>query len=180
MSIYFCGVDVGYENGAICLLSPDFKEIIFQDITDKNPKGVHWHSPLISFFRRNKDFILSIAIEKVSTSPRQGVVSAGKFMYANGVLQALAELTDKSWHTVAPLKWQECTGVSINKEVLEVDDTPEERGKKRNRNKYALKTSSYEWAKAKFPNADLGKRNFNRSDALGIAYYLSQRPKAIR
>lgn len=170
---YYCGIDPGYANGAICLLREDLQEIIFHDITDKLPTSVKWYMPLIDFFRLRAKELKYIMIEKVSTSPMQGVVSAGNFKAAAMILEVLSALTGVPYDLVLPVKWQENTKVSIQKETLLDTETPAEREKKRRKNKENLKKSVFAWAQATYPQAELRSftKDSNRADALGIAHY---------
>lgn len=176
MLSFYGGIDPGYASGAICMLSDDFKEIRFYDIDNKQVKGVKWHTPLIKFFQENKNEFIAIAVEQVSPSFNQGVVSAGHFKGAAMVLEALAECTGAPVVSVLPIKWQAGLGVSVEKTKLTTDQTPDERKKTRKDNKSNLKKSIYAWAKATFPHAELRSfsKDSNRADALGIAFWASQ------
>lgn len=177
--IYVLGIDPGYSNGALCILSEDHNTVIFHDINDKSKR---WHDPLIKFFKDYKAIIDYIAIEKVGTSMRQGNVSAGKFKGSAMVLETLAALTDIPYEVVVPTKWYERRGVDFVRKENDPDASPEEREKTYRKNKYDLKKSTFYWAKSKFPAAELG--NFtddkDRADALGIAYYALQQAKSMK
>lgn len=171
--LYFCGIDPGYVNGAICLLSEDGKEVLFYDIKEGKDPGL-WHRGPAQFLYETVELIHSGAIEKIATSPMQGVVSAGKFYGAYMVLRCLLDQTNKPWKEVVPVKWQESLGVSFVKESIDDEESSFEREKKRQRNKVNLKKSVYAWAKSKYPQAELDTytKHSNRADALGVAHWV--------
>lgn len=171
---FVLGADPGL-TGAIALLREDLKEIVFVDFEKIDP----WEDQVIDFIQEWAPHLKAVAVELVHSSPAQGAMQAAKMNMTSGVLQGLLKLTSKvyeiPYYRVSPQKWQAEIGLVTEKEGLYDDETPEERAKKRRKNKYSLKKGIFIWGKEKFDGVELRKfpEDSNRADALAIAYWLS-------
>jgi hypothetical protein len=164
---YTLGADPGFANGAICLLSRNLKNIVFFDVKDDTLND------LSDFFSLWSLQVERAVLEKVNASPMMGVVSAFNFGRGYGWVEALLTNYRISYECVTPQKWLTVVGNRPLKEALPYDGSQKERDKIRRHNKKEGKQATFDWAKKKFPTAELRSlsKDSNRADALGIAYW---------
>jgi len=154
------GIDPGSASGAVAVLSENEEYIDFFDIKN-NP------FELILFLTNitaNLDYEIKICnLEKVSAFPGQGSVSGFNFGVGYGIIQSALISLKIPYNIINPKDWQaNLEGLPSKKAGV----TKEQRRKQ-------LKQAIYEWAKRRFPRAELRSFNkdTNRADALGLAFY---------
>jgi len=165
---YYLGIDPGYKSGAFCLLSYDLKSVTFFDIENNLIE-------IASFLKAYNEHVrIAFAmLERVHSSPRQGVASAFNFGRGYGWMEALLNCVNIPYEAVEPKKWMANIPTEAKQELLNDSMNQKEREKLRNRNKVNLKKNTFDFCKHIFPTAELVNfsKHSNRSDALGIAYY---------
>jgi len=175
---YFIGIDPGISSGSICIASEDFQTIKFIDIKEEQE--------VCDITNEFGQAILTwtettAALERVSASPQMGSVSAFSFGRGFGRLEALLCAWQIPFRTVAPQKWQQAIStIPFNKPRAPSEDIKQVR-RDLDKRKREVKSSVYEFVSKIFPHADLtyttdkGRKakDFNKSDALAIAYWLS-------
>jgi len=173
---YYLGADPG-RKGAIALLPDDkFSPPTIISFLDQEP----WEDQVIDILQEWGGKLRACGVELVNSAPIQGADQAAKLASTSGVLRGILKMTalacEIPYYRVSPQKWQGEIGLSIPKEGLYDDQTPEERKKIRAKNKYNLKKGVYIWAKQKFPKAELKsfkEGGSDQADALAIAYWIS-------
>lgn len=172
---YILAADPGV-SGAIALLPDDGSLPI---VIDLKPEGAHWEDQVIDIIQKWAPKLRACAVELVGSAPRNAAHHTAKLCTSSGILRGLFRLTARVYNIpyklVTPQKWQSGIGLVTSKENLYDDQTPDERKKIRNRNKYNHKKAIYVWAKGKFPDTNFSKfqeGGSNQADALGIAYWM--------
>ena len=141
----YIGIDPG-KTGAIAIIYPGKIKIIdFENFVKTNIFDTNYH-PLRS--------VINAVIEKVSSSPQQGVCSAFSFGQNYGFWQGILYALDISYELISPQKWQK-----------EIFDSKKEDDRKE---------MSRQMARRLFPQLNehlKRKKDHNRADALLIAEY---------
>lgn len=163
------GIDPGFASGAVAVLSEDLSDTRFFDIKDNLYE-------LSLFFRGidyNKWKIKTAILEKVGSSPMQGVTSALNFGRGIGWVEALLVVSLIPYEYCPPDKWLSSISGRPFKKVPSFEASPKERQRMAREHKKNIKQNTYDFCKRRFPNAELRSFNkdTNRADALAIAYY---------
>lgn len=173
------GVDAGSKNGSICLLRDDGEQAIFFDITGA-PLEIKDHFREIVQYHKVEFAVL----ENPGHRPFQNPSAGDKLHDAVGYIRCLLDWLDIPYKFVTPPKWQAVVeGIPGAKPRIKVDKktmTPEQIAEIKKKNdklsserKKEVKEAVQLFVRRRFPHAEV-KNNFNRSDALAIAYYASK------
>lgn len=149
----YVGIDPGSQ-GAICLLDPSLKMIVFKDFSD-GLINVH------NFLSHNKaTFESPVGVEQVRSLPGMSAKSNFSFGRNVGQLEIILEINNLQTHYVLPKFWQQVCGIKIPKGTSSKD----------------RKNITANRALELYPFADLfgpkGGLKDGRSDALMIAHYM--------
>lgn len=164
---YYLGIDPGWDSGACVLLAEDLNSSIIVDIKKDNRDEVR------NFLSKYASCIKFAVIEKVSSSPRQGVTSAFNFGRGYERLQTILECFSIPFELVQPQAWMPIINVRAQPKVLTNTMTVKERETVRRQNKEQGKKDTFNYIKNVFPFAPLRSvsKDGNRADAFGIALY---------
>ena len=107
----FCGIDPGYRQGGVALLAGGWAEV--HDLPVFTEQGVDC-AGLIDILRSVQ--IDMCIVEKQSSRPKQGVVSAFKIGLAYGQILACLTSAKVPYKIVTPAKWKNAFNVPADKD----------------------------------------------------------------
>ena len=155
------GIDPG-ESGAICVLDPGSKEVIFIPTTWKPIETVEWYKALL-----HECTISVVMVEKVHAIPGAAAGTSFKFGANVNLVETVPLTLGISLDKVTPKTWQKFIGLTAHANVAA--------GPAR---KKAIKHGVADICDRLYPNVNIrGPRGGlldGRSDALMIAHYASQ------
>ena len=147
----FLGIDPGSASGAIAGIDENGSPLF---AVDCNGTPAELHQQYLLIRSRFPQDILLAGLEKVHTMPKQGIVSAGKFMENFGAWQMLLLAREIPYELVTPQAWM--------KVILATAGTTSD--------------GSLEYCKRKYPQLDWKrKKDHNRAEALCLAAWSRQR-----
>ena len=158
MNVYI-GIDPGSREAGIGVISEVGNYIAHYRLSNWTP--YEFKSVLIDI--QEKYHIKLVAIEKVGTRPGQGIVSAGKFLKATGIIIGIIVGLDIPFIEVAPQTWKKISPI-----------LPSKKGESATEKKRRALT----YIQQRFPEAKLSKSiDHNVADALCMAEWLVLRNK---
>ena len=107
----YAGIDPGWSTGGVALLKGSWAEV--HDMPVFHKSGVDTEQ-LMDILRSVE--IQLCVVEKQSTRPGQGIVSAGKIMFAYGQILTCLIATKTPHRIVTPAKWKRDAAVPSDKD----------------------------------------------------------------